>query len=291
MSDIEPNEHISWRDMVSQTADIVGDRTIAKWLCEHASGCELGEFSSIQDELVTHRSAVHLDAMMRRYLAGEPVQYVMGRWAFRHLDLMVDSRVLIPRPETELLPEIVKRHLATMKSPYVVSDLGTGSGAIGLSLLHELPVDSTTVWMTDASSDAIDVARANGVGIGRHATNARFAVGEWFAAFTDDLKKSFHAIVSNPPYIAEHDPELADSVNKWEPHKALFAGSDGLDDLRVIISESPQWLMAGGLLAVEMGYTQATAVAVLFGDAGFVNVIVHRDLAGKDRFVSGVLPN
>jgi len=291
MSDIEPNEHISWRDMVSQTADIVGDRTIAKWLCEHASGCELGEFASIQDELVTHRSAVHLDVMVRRYLAGEPVQYVMGRWAFRHLDLMVDSRVLIPRPETELLPEIVKRHLGTMKSPYVVGDLGTGSGAIGLSLLHELPVDSTTVWMTDASQDAIDVARANGVGIGRHASHARFAVGEWFNALSQDLKKSFHVLVSNPPYIAEQDPDVADSVNKWEPHKALFAGSDGLDDVRVIIKEAPQWLMPGGLLAVEMGYTQAQAVVELFGNAGFSNVTVHQDLAGKDRFVSGVFEN
>ena len=291
MSDSESNEHISWRDMVSHTADIVGDRIIAKWLCEHASGCELGEFASLQDELVTHRSAVHLDAMVRRYLAGEPVQYVMGRWAFRHLDLMVDSRVLIPRPETELLPEIAKRHLATMKSPYVVCDLGTGSGAIGLSLLHELPVDSTTVWMTDASQDAIDVARANGVGIGRHASHARFAVGEWFNALSQDLKKSFHVIVSNPPYIAEHDPEVADSVNKWEPQKALFAGSDGLDDVRVIIKEAPQWLMPGGLLAVEMGYTQAQAVVELFGNAGFSNVTVHQDLAGKDRFVSGVFEN
>lgn len=277
--------------MVSHTADIVGDRTIAKWLCEHASGCELGEFGSLQHELVTHRSAVHLDAMVRRYVAGEPVQYVMGRWAFRHLDLMVDARVLIPRPETELLPEIVKHHLATMKSPYVVADLGTGCGAIGLSLLHELPIDSTTVWMTDASSDAIDVARANGVGIGRHATNARFAVGEWFAAFDDAIRGSFHAIVSNPPYIAEHDPEVADNVNKWEPHNALFAGNDGLDDLRVIVSEAPQWLMPGGLLAVEMGYTQASAVSALFGDAGFSHVTVHQDLAGKDRFVSGVLAN
>jgi release factor glutamine methyltransferase len=215
----------------------------------------------------------------------------MGRWAFRHLDLMVDSRVLIPRPETELLPEIAKRYLATMKSPYVVCDLGTGSGAIGLSLLHELPVDSTTVWMTDASQDAIDVARANGVGIGRHASHARFAVGEWFHALSQDLKKSFHVIVSNPPYIAEHDPEVADNVNKWEPHKALFAGSDGLDDVRVIVAQSPLWLMPGGLLAVEMGYTQAQAVVELFGNAGFSNVTVHQDLAGKDRFVSGVFEN
>ena len=288
MSDDSFNEHISWRDMVSQTADIVGDRVIAKWLCEHASGCEIGEFNAIQNELVTQRSAVHLDAMVRRYLAGEPVQYVMGRWAFRHLDLMVDQRVLIPRPETEQLPEIVMQHLHSMNAPHVVADLGTGSGAIGLSLLHELPIGSATVWMTDASDDAINVARANAAGIGRNATHARFAVGEWFNAFSDEQRESFHVIVSNPPYIADSDNEVEDSVAQWEPHSALFAGADGLADIRVIAAEAPQWLVPGGMVVVEMGYTQADAVMQLFVDAQLTDVRVHSDTAGKPRFVSGV---
>ncbi len=288
MSDDSFNEHISWRDMVSQTADIVGDRVIAKWLCEHASGCEIGEFNSIQNELVTQRSAVHLDAMVRRYLDGEPVQYVMGRWAFRHLDLMVDQRVLIPRPETEQLPDIVMQHLQSMNAPHVVADLGTGSGAIGLSLLHELPIDSATVWMTDASEDAINVARANAAGIGRKARHARFAVGEWFNAFSDEQRESFHVIASNPPYIADSDNEVEDSVAKWEPHSALFAGHDGLDDIRVIASQATQWLVPGGMVVVEMGYTQADAVMQLFIDAQLTDVRVHNDTAGKPRFVSGV---
>ncbi len=288
MSDSDQSEHISWRDMVSHTADIVGDRVIAKWLCEHASGCEIGEFATLQEEMVSNRSAVHLDAMVRRYLAGEPVQYVMGRWAFRQLDLLVDQRVLIPRPETELLPEIVMQHLRDAQKPYVVADLGTGSGAIGLSILHEMPHASTTVYMTDASPDAIDVARANAAGIGRKATQARFAVGEWFDALSSELLQTFHVIVSNPPYIAEGDPEVEASVNDWEPHSALFAGSDGLKDLRIIVAQAPRWLRNNGMLIVEMGYSQADNVCQLFIDAGFNTVRVHNDLAGHARFVSGV---
>lgn len=291
MSNEEFSEHVSWRTMVQHTADMVGDTVVAKWLCEHASGCGSAEFSSIQDELVTNRAAVHLHAMVRRYLDGEPLQYVMGRWAFRHLDLMVDQRVLIPRPETELLPEIVMRHLHHHVAPHVIADLGTGSGAIGLSLLHELPLGSATVWLTDVSEDAINVARANAAGIGRPATHARFAVGEWFDALDDAMRGSFHAIVSNPPYIADTDPEVDESVKKWEPRSALFAGDDGLRDIRVIAHEAPQWLVPGGLLIVEMGYTQADAVSALYRASGFTNVRVHHDLAGKPRFVSGELPN
>ena len=289
MSDSSHDEHINWRDLVSQTADIIGDRVIAKWLCEHASGCEIGDFASLQDELVTNRSAVHLDAMVRRYLAGEPVQYVMGRWAFRQLDLMVDQRVLIPRPETELLPEIVMKHLAMREAPFIVADMGTGSGAIGLSLLQEMPLGSVTAWMTDASTDAIDVARANAAGTGRSATHARFAMGEWFGAFGSELRGTFDVVMSNPPYIAEGDAEVETSVNEWEPHSALFAGTDGLNDIRVLTSEAPQWLKPGGMLVVEMGYTQAEAVSQLLVIAGFQNVTVHQDLAGLDRFVSGVI--
>lgn len=288
MTNQEADPHISWQDMVSRTADLVGDRSTAKWLCEHASGCDGEEFLEIKNELVGERPGLHLDAMVRRYLAGEPLQYVMGRWAFRHLDLMVDSRVLIPRPETELLPEIAMEFLANHKAPYVIADLGTGSGAIGLSLLDELPLGSATVWLTDASPDAIDVARANASGTGRAAAHVKLTVGQWFEAFDVTLHKSFDVIVSNPPYIAEGDTQVDASVNDWEPHTALFAGADGLDDLRVIIQQAPQWLRTGGLLAVEMGHTQAELVSQLFADAGFTGVRVHQDLAGHNRFVSGV---
>ena len=286
--------YITWREMVKRTQDEVGERNIAQWLCEHASGCDADVFGDILDELVSERSAQHLHSMLARYAKGEPLQYVMGRWAFRRLDLLVDSRVLIPRPETELLVEHVTRYalqkIRDVGRGVTIADLGTGSGAVGLSVLHELPFESAEVWMTDVSEDALHVARANAAGIGRNAVGARFSHGSWYQALPADLQGSLDAIVSNPPYIATGDPLVGESVLKWEPHSALFAGKDGLNDLRVVVSGATDWLVPGGLLAVEMGFTQATVVSQLFESAGFKNVSVHKDLAGLDRFITGTSP-
>jgi len=288
------NSHVTWREMVKRTQAEVGERTVAQWLCEHASGCDANEFGDILDELVSERSAQHLHSMLARYATGEPLQYVMGRWAFRRLDLLVDPRVLIPRPETELLVEHVTRYalqkIRDVGRGVTIADLGTGSGAVGLSVLHELPFESAEVWMTDVSEDALHVARANAAGIGRNAVGARFGQGSWYQALPEDLRGSLDAVVSNPPYIAKGDPLVGDSVLNWEPHNALFAGTDGLNDLRVVVSGATDWLVPGGLLAVEMGFTQATAVSQLFESMGFNNVSVHKDLAGLDRFVTGTSP-
>ena len=286
--------HVTWREMLKRTQGEVGERTVAQWLCEHASGCDADEFGDILDELVSERSAQHLHSMLARYATGEPLQYVMGRWAFRRLDLLVDSRVLIPRPETELLVEHVTRYalqkIRDVGRSVAIADLGTGSGAVGLSVLHELPFESAEVWMTDVSEDALHVARANAAGVGRNAVGARFGHGSWYQALPEDLRGSLDAIVSNPPYIATGDPLVGDSVLNWEPHNALFAGTDGLNDLRVVVSGASDWLVPGGLLAVEMGFTQATVVSQLFESLGFKNVSVHKDLAGLDRFVTGTSP-
>ena len=285
-----PDGHVTWRELMASTAEVLNDAPMARWLCEHASGLDAEEFVAELDELVNARSGIHLDAMIRRVLDGEPVQYVMGRWAFRYLDLMVDQRVLIPRPETELMVDVVLRHVGASKGPFTMADLGTGSGAVGLSLLYELPLNSATVWMTDMSHDAIDVARANAAGIGRPAAGARFEVGSWWDALPSDVAGLFDVVVSNPPYIARGDSEVESSVNDWEPHSALFSGDDGLDDIRIIAADAPYWLRSGGLLVVEMGYTQASVVTSLMSAAGFIDVTVHHDLAGHDRFVSGVKP-
>ena len=286
--------HITWREMVKRTQGEVGERTVAQWLCEHASGCDANEFSDILDELVSERSAQHLQSMLGRYAKGEPLQYVMGRWAFRRLDLLVDSRVLIPRPETELLVEHVTRYALQKIRDFgrgvAIAYIVTGSGAVGLSILHELPFESVEVWMTDVSEDALHVARANAAGVGRNAVGARFGHGNWYEALPEDLRGSLDAIVSNPPYIATGDPLVSDSVLKWEPHNALFAGKDGLNDLRVVVADASDWLVPGGLLAVEMGFTQATVVSQLFESSGFKSVSVHKDLAGLDRFVTGTAP-
>lgn len=288
MTDKADSDHLTWREMLKHTTVATKDRAVARWLCEEASGCDGAEFTAILNEMVSARSGLHLDAMLRRFLGGEPIQYVLGRWAFRRLDLKVDERVLIPRPETELLIDLVKEFVAARRGPVRIVDLGTGSGAIGLSLLSELPIDSAQVWMTDQSPDAIDVASANAAGIGRPAAGARFAVGSWFGALDPALKGTFDVVVSNPPYVSDDDPDLDHTVEQWEPHAALFAGVDGLAALRVIVGEAGEWLAPGGMLVVEMGHKQAGAVLELFVQASMSDVTVHKDLFGRDRFVSGV---
>ena len=173
----------------------------------------------------------------------------------------------------------------------MIADLGTGTGALGLSLLQEMPLGSAEVWMTDESEDALHVARANAAGIGRAAAGARFAHGSWFDALLADDRGGFDVIVSNPPYIAIGDPEVDASVLNYEPSSALFAGADGLDDIRIIVSGAPHWLMPGGLLALEIGYTQGDAVNELLVGHGFTSVSVHQDLSGRHRFVTGLMPS
>ena len=278
--------HITWRGLLSDLSAVLGERNAARWMCETASGCDGDEFRSVMDELVPERAGRQVESMTRRFLAGEPLQYVLGRWAFRRLDLMVDRRVLIPRPETETIVDHVLAHLRTLGRPSVVVDLGTGSGAIGLSILDELPPGAATVWMTDESADALDVARANAAGLGRAAMGARFARGNWWSALDDSLRGAVDAVVSNPPYVAVGDPELEESVRAWEPESALLAGNDGLDDLRAIIHGAPQWLAPGGLLIVETGHTQGGDVRALASSAGLVDASVQKDPAGRDRFVT-----
>lgn len=281
------DDTITWREMLVSTTEIVGDRVIAKWLCEHAAGVENEEWLNVLDERVTQRCGLHLDSMMRRYLGGEPLQYVLGRWAFRHLDLMVDQRVLIPRPETEQLVDLVLNVARSMRSPELrIADLGTGTGAIGLSLLHELPLGRARVWLTDDSDDAVDVARANLAGLGRAAMYGQINVGSWYEALPVNLRGSLDVVVSNPPYIARDDEEVEDTVRDWEPHRALFADDSGLAALRVIIAGASTWLRNGGLLALEIGYTQTKDVSQLCTDAGLTDVVVHVDAAHRDRFVT-----
>ena len=278
---------ITWAQLLEETA-VQHGRVHARWLCEEASGAFGDEFTDIVREPVTERSMAHLDHMLARLVAGEPIQYVLGHWSFRHLDLLVDQRVLIPRPETE---QVAERAIAFARSlrgtdPLVCADLGTGSGAIGLSLLAELPRGSATVWLTDLSSDALDVARANGAGLGMAGAGARYAQGSWFEALPSELCGALDVVVSNPPYIAEHDPRVDESVRAWEPHGALYSGADGLDAVRAIARGAAEWLRPGGALVLEIGTGQGAAVAELLRDAGLVEVAVESDLAGHDRVAS-----
>lgn len=277
---------VTWGELWTETAAAVG-RPQARWLCEVASGSDGDEFLALLDRPATQRGVAHLDSMLARSAAGEPLQYVLGRWGFRHLDLMVDRRVLIPRPETELVVDIALRLVRAQTPPLACVDLGTGSGAIGLSLAAEMPIDDVSVWLTDRSSDALDVARANAAGIGRAAANVRIVHGDWFEALPADLEGTLALVVSNPPYVSDDDAELEPIVREWEPTDALFAGADGLDAIRHLVAEAPRWLRPGGWLVMEIGSTQGRSVVELLRDAGYHEVEITADLAGRDRVASG----
>jgi release factor glutamine methyltransferase len=277
------DDTVTIRELWAQTADVLGTRHEARWICEVAVALDGTEFDAALDEPATERMVAHLDAMVARFRAGEPLQYVLGRWGFRRLDLAVDRRVLIPRPETELVAEAAIELARAVGGERTVADLGTGSGAIGLSLAVELPLAGTTVWITDVSDEALAVARANLAGIGRAAVNVHGAAGSWFDALPAGVV--FDVIVSNPPYVAEGSPLLDGGVAEWEPATALFAGTDGLDAHRVIVPAARRRLVPGGWLVVEIGTDQGAAVRVLCEAAGFVDVDVRPDLAGHDRIV------
>jgi release factor glutamine methyltransferase len=278
----------TWRQLLDETAELVGDRIEARWLCEEASGLEGSSFLEELESPVTQRMGLGLQSMVGRRLGGEPLQYVLGHWPFRHIDLLVDPRVLIPRSETELVAEVAiaaARDLHTRRNGNTVRivDLGTGSGAIGLALANELPNTGVEVWLTDASADALDVARANIAGIGRNAANVRTAQGEWFAALPAELCGAIDIVVSNPPYIAADDPEVDASVLEHEPHIALFSQRDGLADIFAIADDARRWLSPTGIIVIEIGHRQGDAVRAEFERLGYSNVVVRADLAGRDR--------
>jgi release factor glutamine methyltransferase len=283
------SERVTWRDVLADAAVRLSDPNEARWLCEHASGLDGSEFIEELDEIPTTAMMASLDAMLLRRLAGEPLQYVMARWAFRHLDLFVDRRVLIPRPETELIVDLVLNDLRDIDRPARVVDLGTGSGAIGLAIAAESHPREVEVWLTDMSNDALDVARANVATLGRLGSRVKIAHGSWWSALPSELAGSIDVAVCNPPYIAVYDPEVAKDVVDWEPHSALFSDDNGLADIRAVLEGAQHWLRAGGSLLFEIGYRQATAVTEGMAAAGFVEVVTHRDLAGRDRFVAGRL--
>ena len=263
-----------------------------RWIVERASGRTPAEQVAALDEPATVREVSFVDQMVARRAAGEPLQYVLGRWAFRTLELMVDRRVLIPRPETEVVAGLAldalaawdRRHAPGAGQPQpvpVAVDLGTGSGAIALSLAAER-WPHVEVWATDASPDALAVARANLAGLGRRAGVVRLVEGDWFAALPEDLRGRVDLVVTNPPYVAEAD-ELPPEVADWEPRSALLAGPDGLDDICRIVAEAPTWLAPDGVLVVEIGETHGDAVLALVEAAGFEQATVEPDLAGRPR--------
>jgi release factor glutamine methyltransferase len=235
----------------------------------------------LPEELERYRAAV------RRRLKHEPVQYILGTAAFRNLNLRVDRRVLIPRPETELLAGAVLDWSKMRGRRGAVLDIGTGSGAIALSLAGE--GEFVTVVASDASGDALDVARDNAARLGL-SDRIEFREGSLFNVVRDGER--FDIIVSNPPYVAELErASLAADVVEHEPAAALFAGADGLAVIGGIVAGAPPRLERGGLLALEIGAGQGQAVLELMERTGrYVAPRVERDLAGRDRMALAEMP-
>jgi release factor glutamine methyltransferase len=226
------------------------------------------------DEVPPALQAAFVSACERR-AAGEPLAYIVGHKEFHGLDLLVDPRVLIPRPDTETLVDWAIEIADAIDKPRVI-DLGTGSGAIALAIKKACP--RAAVQATDISADALEVAHSN-------ATRLSLDVALSRAAWLDGVEGFFDLIVSNPPYIAEHDEHL--QALGHEPEGALVSGPHGLDDLRVIVRQAPARLAEGGWLMLEHGWDQAPRVRDLLQAAGFGYVASVRDLAGIERVTGG----
>lgn len=274
-------------ELIRRTAEYLEERGIdeprhtAELLLAEVLGLKRLDLYLQFDRPVSTDELARLRSILRRRVRREPVQYIAGRASFRHLTLGVDRRVLIPRPETELLVGEVLAWAGERQGLDVV-DIGTGSGAIALSLRHEGRFGR--VVATDVSAAALEVARENrdatvGVQAGvelREGPGFEPLAGEWF-----------DVIVSNPPYVAEHErSDLPPEVVDWEPPIALFGGADGLDVIRSLVAGAPSHLRSGGLLALEIGADQGPAVADLVaGNASYRSARIVKDLAGRDRIV------
>lgn len=254
------------------------DRLDAQLLVLHALGRDLQERAWLlahDNDPLSQAATSALAATTARRVNAEPLAYITGHKEFFGLDLLVDARVLVPRPDTETLVEwaleIVPEHLSAN-----VIDLGTGSGAIALALKATRP--ALVVHALDYSHDALAVAQTNAQ---RLALDVQFTHGSWLEGIT----AQFDVVVSNPPYIAQGDHHL-DALTA-EPLQALASGADGLDAIRQIVTQSPQQLRPGAWLLIEHGFDQASAVRTLLARAGFESVQSRKDLAGIERCSGG----
>ncbi len=240
------------------------------WLISHA-----------HDKL-TDEQTDSFNALFQRRLAGEPMAYILGRREFYGLALRTTNSTLIPRPDTETLVEAALAKISTDKVISVL-DLGTGTGAIALAIASQRPQAQVTA--IDVSVEALKIAIENSQLL--KLNHVKFIESSWFSGLAETANKTFDVIVSNPPYIREDDVHLSQGDLRFEPISALASGVDGLDDIRMIIKQAPQYLNQGGWLMLEHGYDQADAVARLLSERGFTQVSHVLDLAGIERVTLG----
>jgi release factor glutamine methyltransferase len=272
---------------VFQERGLESARLEAELLLAHVLGMKRLDLYLQFDRPVTEVELEAFRSAVRRRLRREPLQYILGEASFRGVTLHVDRRVLIPRPETEVLAGAVLEWAASQASseePRTVLDVGTGSGALAIALVAEGGFAAAVA--TDVSPGALEVAAQNA---------QRAGVTDRIALRCGDLwvplapGERFDAIVSNPPYVAESErAQLAPEIREWEPPEALFAGADGLRVMTALVDGAADRLRPGGLLALEVGLGQAAAVAQRVLGAGFADARIVRDLSGRERIVLGI---
>lgn len=289
---------MNWRDAIAKTARYLESKNVpdpevaAELLSARLLGIGRGFLASSFEKDVPEKCVEALRRAMARLVKGEPLQYVLGEWDFRTLTLKCDRRALIPRPETEELVTRVLRYLASTygaqaSSVPLVLDVGTGTGAIALSLAKEYKGVATFLG-TDVSEEAIALARENAVRTGL-AARVKFAVADGLDDF--DEAQSVDVIVSNPPYIKSDVCDTLDPrVKDFEPRLALDGGETGLDFYDRYLADALNLLKPGGAVFFEIGEDQGPSLAKLMGDYGFVDIKIEKDFAGHDRYASAILP-
>lgn len=231
------------------------------------------------DKVLTETQENAFKALIDRRATGEPVAYITGQREFWSLDLQVTPATLIPRPETEILVEQALLHIPK-EAQWQIADLGTGSGAIALAIASERP--HCQLYAIDISAEALAVAKQNAKRL--NINNINFLHSHWLDAFS---AKSLNMVLSNPPYIECDDPHLTQGDVRFEPEGALSSGTDGLDDIRVLIKSASQKLLPEGWLLMEHGYNQAQAIMDLLQQQGYCNVVDYVDYSGNDRVAAG----
>lgn len=261
-------------------------RLEAELLLAHVLGVSRSYLRAWPEKTVAEKQQEAFEALVSRCSNGEPIAYLIGHKEFWSLPLVVSNAVLIPRPETECLVELVLKTFNPDLQNICALDLGTGSGAIALALAVERP--HWKIIGVDRSLAALEIARHNASS--HQITNVEWRESNWFSSFKDEKDKPrFNIIVSNPPYLAPHDSHLESSL-RYEPQEALISGPDGLADLKKIISEASEYLASKAWLFLEHAFDQGAVVRETLEVAGFSGVKTYQDLANLSRITVGQRP-
>jgi len=278
----QASDPVSIKQLLEQATrrlDTESARLDAEVLLGHVLQQPRSHFHAWPEKLLPAESREQFDQLLQRRLKGEPVAYLTGEREFWSLALSVNTDTLIPRPETETLVAQALQRIPADR-PQLIADLGTGSGAIALAIARERP--HCQIIATDIAMAAIETARHNARQLGIH--SIAFHTGDWCEPLTG---MQLDMIISNPPYIAESDPHLLSGDVRFEPHTALAAGPQGMDELRRIARCAANHLQTGGWLLMEHGYDQGVRVRQLLEGTGFKEVIDYTDDAGQDRVIAG----